>query len=142
MDGPQLDLPLEPSRRLLAAQSLLHVAALAAAAASAPGMPLRTLLWLVVGASLARQIAGFAAWRRRGALWLRCHAGAWTLEDAVGGREVTVLGDTTVWPWLVVLRLGLPRGTRTLVLLEDSLPPGGLRALRACLRTAGVVLRE
>jgi hypothetical protein len=75
-------------------------------------------------------------------LWLRRHAGAWTLEDAAGGREVTVLGDSTVWPWLVVLRLGLPRGTRTLVLLEDSLPPGGLRALRACLRTAGVVLRE
>jgi hypothetical protein len=141
MDGPRLDLPLEPSRRLLVAQSLLHLAALAAAAMSAPGMPLCALLWFVVGASLARQIAAFAAWRRGGVLWLRCRAGAWTLADATGGREVTVLGESTVWPWLVVLRLGLPRGRRTLVLLEDSLPPGGLRALRASLRTAGTSLK-
>lgn len=142
MDGPHLDLRLEPSRRLLTAQTLLHAAALAAACASATGNVLRILACLLVAASLAAQIAAFASWRRRRWQWLRCHAGTWTLEDAGDRCEVRVLGDTTVWPWLVVLRLGLPRGRRTLVLLEDSLPPGGLRALRACLRTAGARLRE
>jgi hypothetical protein len=136
MDGPNLELRLEPSRRLLRAQLLLHAAALAAPFGTALPTPARLLLVVLVTLSVVRQIGAFAAWRRRGPLCLYCRDGAWTLGPPGVAVAVAPLGDSTVWPWLVVLRLRTPRGRRALVLLEDSLPGCGLRPLRAALRVA------
>jgi hypothetical protein len=58
----------------------------------------------------------------------------WTLSEDGADQAVEPLPDTTVWPYLTVLRLGAATGRRVLVLLPDSAPADDIRRLRAALR--------
>jgi len=134
MDGPQLRIRLEPSRRLLALLGLLHLGAIAAPWVSA-------LPWAAaLGLSAAALLSLVATWRahRRarahGGWELECRDGAWTLQAGGVAEAVTPLPDSTVLPALIVLRLRAAAGVRTLVLLADSAPAAELRRLRVALR--------
>ena len=131
MDGPELRIPLSPSRRLLLALLLLHAAALAAPwCASLPDW-LRAVLALLVFFSLLR--AWPVVWWR-GELALEARAGAWSLRRDGESQAVALLPDSTVWSWMFVLRLRCADGLRSLVLLPDSAKHADLRRLRTRLR--------
>ena len=131
MDGPELRIPLSPSRRLLCALLLLHAAALAAPWCANLHDWLRALLALFVFFSLLR--AWPVVWWR-GDLALEGRAGVWSLRRDGESQAVALLPDSTVWSWMVVLRLRSADGVRSLVLLPDSAMPADLRRLRMRLR--------
>ena len=131
MDGPELRIPLSPSRLLLLALLLLHGAALVAPwCANLPDW-LRAVLALLVLFSLLR--AWPAAWWR-GELALETRAGVWSLRRDGESQAVALLPDSTVWSWIVVLRLRCADGVRSLVLLPDSAMHADIRRLRTRLR--------
>lgn len=131
MDGPELRIPLSPSRLLLLALLLLHGAALVAPwCANLPDW-LRAVLALLVLFSLLR--AWPVAWWR-GELALETREGVWSLRRDGESQAVALLPDSTVWSWMVVLRLRCADGVRSLVLLPDSAMHADLRRLRTRLR--------
>lgn len=134
MDGPVLEIRLEPSRVLWRALIALHLAAVAAPWLSGAGLAPRILLSLAALCAL-----GCLLRERRGAgpVVLRAGASGWSLEQARVQRAVEVLPGTTIWPWMIVLRLRTPQGTRTLLAGPGSAPPDALRALRLALRLGG-----
>jgi len=60
-------------------------------------------------------------------------ASGWIIVRADVTEPVRLLPDSSVWPWLMVLRVASPTGTRVLVLLPDSAPAERLRRLRVAL---------
>ena len=135
MEGPRLSIRIEASRRLFAASMLLHVAAIAAPWGAA--LP----AWLRLALSLAAGLGLVATWRRyrldrsRGPWRLQVDDGRWSLGRGVELEPVEVLGDTTVWEWLVVLRVRGPDAhARSLAVLPDSCTADEMRRLRVALR--------
>ncbi len=131
MDGPELLIPIRPSRLLQAALVSAFVAALAAPWLAA----IPTLIRLLLDVSVL--LVARSAWRglrRESSLELRAGAQGWSLCSAAGCEPVEPLPDSTVWPLVTVLRLRSATGLRVLVLLPDSAPAWALRRLRAALR--------
>ena len=61
--------------------------------------------------------------------------GAWLLERAGAREQVELLEDTTVWEWLIVLRLrNSVGGVESLPVVPDSCSAEELRRLRVVLR--------
>jgi len=131
-----LTIRIDPSRQLFAAVLVLHVFALLASVATAFDWPLRVLLGTVAGLSLWRELLAEQARYRGAPLRLRLGNGQWTLESRGVTEPVELLGDSTVWSALVVLRLRGPRDVHSLVLAGDSAAATERRRLRALLRLA------
>jgi hypothetical protein len=96
-------------------------------------LPARLAVWVVLSLSLSRLL-----WQQRRSLpsALKLHAdGMLALIDARGGMtECRIQPDTTVMPWLVVLRYKTPRTIDSLVLPVDALGMDAHRQLRTWLR--------
>jgi toxin CptA len=59
-------------------------------------------------------------------------------EGAVAGAAVVLLPGTTIWPYLLLLRLRSDDGDITLLpVLRDSVAPGAFRALAVALAAIG-----
>jgi hypothetical protein len=96
-------------------------------------LPARLAVWIVLSLSLSRLL-----WQQRRSLpsALKLHTdGMLALIDAQGiTTECRVQPDTTVVPWLVVLRYKTPGTIDSLVLPVDALGTEGHRQLRTWLR--------
>lgn len=130
MDGPAHTFLLRPSGVLLAARVLAHLVALSACGVS--GDPSTgTLLALLVVCSLVRELR---LHRLARPVRLGQAAEGWWLEACGLRVPVEILGQTSVRPLGVALRLRTARGRRWLLLAPDSASPGDLRRLRVALR--------
>jgi hypothetical protein len=134
MECPNQSYLLTPSRRLLGALCALHLLALAALAGTALGPAARLLAGALVAWSLLGQLRAHVALRRAGATALAYREGQWWLGCADGERVVRPCADSTVLPWLIVLRLRDGDRVRTLLVLADSLGSAQFRRLRVLLR--------
>jgi len=125
-------LRLQSSRRLAAALALAHAAALGGLMAA--GIPVAAKL--MAAAALAGSLS---FWLRRvrsplfAALTLRADGQVEASRHDGSSTALQVLSDTTVLPWLVVLRLRGDDGVVALALPPDALD-GGHRELRLWLR--------
>ena len=139
-----LSVIVRPSRLLRLVLALYGGAHAAMAAALLLGWvgPLRAQ----AGAAAACALAAALAWRHccsigtvyridvsgLGALRLTVQQA----EQGGQGEAMRVLPGSTIWPWLLCLRLaGLDGRRRLLLIAPDSLPPGALRALTVALRS-------
>lgn len=127
---------LRPSRGLLVAVLLTHLAALAPAVAIAGLHPAWRVLWLLaVLADLA-----FTLWRHQRPLAgavarvSRDAEGRWCLEDGRGQRWRGTPADVIAQPWLCVLRVGTGLRARTVLIPADACSPEQHRWLRRALR--------
>jgi len=139
-----LSIVIAPSCRLrwlLAAMGAVLAAAAAGVAMAAPGRYRAVIL--AVAMLLAASLSLLHAALRRatqqridlsgpGQLHLTVQQGV--RPDSQASRPVHLLPGSTVWPRMMVLRLGLDNGRcRTLVVLPDSVSPDGFRALAVAL---------
>ena len=125
-----LQVSLRPSRRLLAVQSLAHLAAAGAVLASNLPAWLAAVLLLLVGASLAYM-------RRRIpiASMVLGGNGSLTIVGPDGTASDAILHPhTLVQSFMVVLLYRQEGRLRSATLLADSLPEGDFRQLRLWLR--------
>lgn len=120
----------KPSRRLLASQSLAHLAAAAAVLAGNLPAWLVAVLLLLVGASLARV--------RRGPSATSMILGGNGKLEIVGAdgtaSEVAVHPHTLVLSFMIVLLYRQEGRLHSMTLLGDSLPQEDFRQLRLWLR--------
>ena len=137
MDCPGQSFHLAPSRRLLYALCVLHLAALAGLVATALPSALMLALATLLLASLARHWRAHGALERRGGTRLEFRGEAWWLHGDGAPQPVRLRADSAVLPFLVVLRVQQARRVRSLIVLGDSLPRGELRRLRVLLRLRG-----
>jgi toxin CptA len=124
---------LNPSRRLLVLQSLAHVVAAGAVAASTIPFWLAGLLLILVGFSWARV-------RRRSALTglvLRGDGGIETIGPDAASIAAVIHPHTLVLSFLVVLLYRQNNRLQALTLLGDSLSAEDFRQLRLWLRWRG-----
>ena len=131
MDSPSLHLLISPSRGLRAG--------LAAGVLLALGTPwfadVRPLFaFLCDTAALLFLGPALPVLKNRHPVELHRSASGWVIVRAGVTEPVRLLPDSSVWPWLMVLRFASPTGTRVLVLLPDSAPAERLRRLRVALR--------
>lgn len=138
MDGPILSFRTRPSRVLPAALCALHLLALGALADTALEWPARLAIAAAVLGSLAWQCRAWHRSRRAGATTLAYRQGQWWLESAGGERSVTPCADSTLLPFLIVLRLRHSGGLHTLLLPSDALDREQFRRLRVLLRLRGM----
>lgn len=126
------------SRRLAGLLAAMHALALAALPPVAMPLGLKLVLAGAIGFSAVRSIRRMAWLRGDGVpTGLTLHADGRVTCWLNDGRALParVLPDSTVWLWLIVLRLGFDDGqVRSLVLATDSLGPDEHRRLRAWLR--------
>jgi hypothetical protein len=96
-------------------------------------LPARLAVWIILSLSLSRLL-----WQQRRSVpsALKLHAdGMLTLIDGQGGTtECRVRPDTTVMPWLIVLRYKAAGTIDSLVLPLDAVGAEGHRQLRVWLR--------
>jgi len=96
-------------------------------------LPARFAVWIILSLSLSRLL-----WQQRRSLpsALKLQAdGTLALIDVQGVQtECRIQPDTTVMPWLVVLRFKTPGGVDSLVLPVDALGIEAHRQLRTWLR--------
>lgn len=137
MECPGQSFHLAPSRRLLYALCVLHLAALAGLAATALPPALMLALATLLLASLAWHWCAHGALVRRGGTRLELRGEAWWLHGDGAPQPVRLRADSAVLPFLVVLRVQQARRVRSLLVLGDSLPRGELRRLRVLLRLRG-----
>ncbi|MBI5792969.1 MAG: hypothetical protein HZA63_15990 [Rhodocyclales bacterium] len=132
-----LTIPLRPSRRLLLAQSLAHLAAAAAVMASTIPSWLAALLLALVGLSLAR--------RRRSlpvsAILLRGDGNIEIVGADGAANEAVVHPHTLVLSFLVVLLYRQQGRLRSLTLPGDSFAFEDFRELRLWLRWQSAAAR-
>lgn len=131
MPPPSLTLTLQPSRWYARAALGLHLLAGGAVLLADLHVAVQLTVLAALGASLVgamreREVVDLHG-RRDGSLAVRSG------DDWV---EARLLPDSTVLPWLVVLRYRLPdaRGPGARVVLPDSLPADDFRHLRVWLR--------
>jgi toxin CptA len=132
-----LTIPLRPSRRLLLAQSMVHLVAVGAVLVSTIPSWLMALLLLLVGLSLARQrrLPTVAAIVLRG-------DGNIEIVGADGtANEAVVHPHTLVLSFLVVLLYRQQGRLRSLTLPGDSLAAEDFRQLRLWLRWQSAAAR-
>ncbi len=125
-------LQLQPSRRLSAALVLAHAAVFGGLLAT--GIPLAAKL--VAALALTGSLLLSLRKVRRppfAALSLRADGQLDALSEDGSSATLRVLSDTTVLPWLVVLRLRGEEGVVALALPPDAVA-GGHRELRLWLR--------
>jgi toxin CptA len=95
-------------------------------------LPAKLAVWIVLSLSLSRLL--LRQRRLPAAIKLRAE-GRMQLIDAEGGEcECRILPDSTVMPWLVVLRYRMEGTTGSLVMPVDSLGREAHRQLRTWLR--------
>lgn len=138
MECPGQSFHLAPSRRLLYALCVLHLAALAGLAATALPSALMLALAALLLASLARHCRAHGALARRGGTRLEFRGEAWWLHGEGAPQPVRLRADSAVLPFLIVLRMQQARRVRSLMVLGDSLPREEQRRLRVVLRLRGV----
>jgi hypothetical protein len=126
------NLDIQPSRRLRAALVFFHLAAFLSLILILPE-------WWATAAALAMLASAMQCWRNLSGV-VRLSLGAdgrveWNFED---GRRTPgeVLGDSTCFPGLAVLRIVLAgeKRCRNLILLGDSFSDHEFRRLRIWLR--------
>jgi hypothetical protein len=96
-------------------------------------LPAKLAIWFILTLSLSRLL-----WQRRlalpAALRLQADGGLALIDSGGGVMECRVLPDTTVMPWLVVLRYKAVGKVDSLVLPVDALGTEEHRQLRIWLR--------
>ena len=127
-------LHLKPSRRLAAALAVAHAAVAGGLAATALTLAAKILVVAALALSLAFALRRHVLRPRFAALTLLAdgHIEA-ALADG-GTTTLRVLPDTTVLPWLMVLRLRGGDLRVALALPPDAVEAGGHRELRLWLR--------
>lgn len=146
MSSPQFAAPLVlepgPSRRLAAGLALVGGATLVLVAYLPLHGGWRVALALVVAISGWYSIVVHALRHGSEAIVQLTWDGDnhWFVRRRAGHvQQVTLLGDSLVLSWLVVLNFKPERGRRfSVVLFGDSLPPDRFRQLRMRLRISGV----
>ena len=118
---------------------MIHGFAVAAIAVSQIALAVKLLLLVLLALSLAQGLRAHALRIGHGAvlaLTLR-EGGELELEYGDGRRVVTQIGSSsTVWHWLVALRLSQERRCRSLFLLPDMLDDESWRRLAVHLRAS------
>ncbi|WP_343213233.1 protein YgfX [Georgfuchsia toluolica] len=135
--GAQLFLRLHPSRSAAAALILIHGLAVAAIAVSQFALAARILLLVLLAFSMARELWLHALRLGPGAVVALSLRGEGELELEYGdGRRIATRVDpsSTVWHWLMALRLRQERRSRSLFLLPDMLDDESWRRLSVQLR--------
>ena len=128
--APDIDFEYSPSPRVRVAVGVMTLAAVGCVAASGLQGPVRAALALLA-------VAGWLTWRPlRGPLQVAWDSeGRWSVVAPGGGRQDAQLAGHAHLAGVVVLRLALPGGTRTLLLTASELPADTWRRLR--IRLAG-----
>jgi len=131
MSSPSLTLTVHPSRWYARAALALHLLAGGAVLLA----DLAAAVQVTVLAALAASLVG--AMREKAVLDLHCQRdGSLAVRSGDEWVAARLLPDTTVLPWLVVLRYRVPGAGRSdaVVVLADSLPADDFRHLRVWLR--------
>jgi hypothetical protein len=115
----------------------LHLLALCVLADTALEWPARLAIAAAVLGSLAWQCRAWHRSRRSGGSTLAYRQGQWWLESAAGECSVTPCADSTLLPFLIVLRLRHSGRVHTLLVPSDSLDREQFRRLRVLLRLRG-----
>jgi hypothetical protein len=131
-----LTLPVRRSRTLDAALTLAHVVVGVGLVPIAVPIFAKLAVWSILALSLARILA-----LRRIPISLTLKANG-KLDVTRGDNQLIdcgVVPETSVFPWLVVLRLVCGGTTETLVMPQDALGTEGHRQLRTWLRWRATV---
>ena len=128
--APDIDFEYSPSPRVREAVGVMTLVAVGCVAASGLAGAIRIAL-----AGLA--VAGWLTWRPpRGPLQVTWDGdGRWSVVAPGHGRQDAQLAGYARFAGVIVLRLALPGGTRTLLLTASDLPADSWRHLR--IRLAG-----
>jgi toxin CptA len=139
---------VKPSRWLLMLVAILCLGVIAVAACVAFGLVGELSLWLkvalplscttLIGAGFAQNISNRKNYHLDigGVGQIRLHELIHAKDDPkTDGILVILLADSTLWPWLLVLRLQDEGGrVYTLPILPDSLPAASFRAVAVACR--------
>jgi len=128
--APDIDFEYSPSPRVRLAAGVMALVAVGCVAASGLQGAVRVSLALLA-------MAGWLTWRPPGGpLQVAWDGdGRWSVMPPGCGREHAQLAGHARFAGVIVLRLALPGGTRTLLLTASDLPPDTWRHLR--IRLAG-----
>jgi hypothetical protein len=124
-------LQIHCSRSIEAALTAAHVLVGFGVAPLALSIFAKLAAWVILALSLARLLT---ARRRPVSLTLNANGRLDLTRAGSQPLDCTVDAETTVLPWLVVLRLKTGKGTETLVLPQDALGAEEHRQLRTWLR--------